>query len=51
MEKRLRSGVLGSLLFLAVGLFGVGCATIEGAGKDIEKAGEAISEAARNAKN
>lgn len=33
------------LIIACVTCFSVGCATLEGAGKDIEKAGKAIQEA------
>lgn len=36
---------------LAVGLFLVGCNTMQGAGKDIERGGEKIQGAAERAKN
>ncbi|WP_432695548.1 entericidin A/B family lipoprotein [Marinobacterium sp. YM272] len=49
----MRKGILGSLLSCLLILAGsgylAGCATVEGAGKDLQKAGEAISGAARDA--
>tara|TARA_B100002049_G_C15973414_1_gene329750 strand:+ start:659 stop:823 length:165 start_codon:yes stop_codon:yes gene_type:complete len=40
------------MLVLASGLSGLGgCATVEGAGKDIQSAGEAIEEGAEEASN
>ncbi len=51
MHKRLVGWLLGGLMMLALGTAVSGCSTIEGAGKDIEKAGEAIRDAARNASN
>ena len=39
---------LKSLLIAVLGLAVVACATIEGAGKDIETAGESIQDAADN---
>lgn len=49
MRKKLVSLLLSSLMVLVMGTAVSGCSTIEGAGKDIEKAGEAIRDAARNA--
>ncbi|GAA0698212.1 hypothetical protein GCM10009104_28370 [Marinobacterium maritimum] len=49
MHKKLVSLLLSTLMMLAMGSAVSGCSTIEGAGKDIEKAGEAIRDAARNA--
>ncbi len=49
MHKRLVSLLLGGLMMLLLGSAVSGCSTIEGAGKDIEKAGAAIRDAARNA--
>lgn len=49
MHKKAFSLLLGTLMVLALGTAVSGCSTIEGAGKDIEKAGEAIRDAARNA--
>lgn len=40
--------LLKSLLIAVLGLTVVACATIEGAGKDIETAGESIQDAADN---
>lgn len=44
-----RPVLCGAVMLLALGSAVSGCSTIEGAGKDIEKAGEAIRDAARNA--
>ncbi|SEG07686.1 entericidin A/B family lipoprotein [Marinobacterium lutimaris] len=44
-----KSSLLSCLLVLASGVWLSGCSTVEGAGKDLQKAGEAISGAARNA--
>ncbi|ULG69144.1 entericidin A/B family lipoprotein [Marinobacterium sediminicola] len=49
MHKKLVSLVFSALVMLGLGTAVSGCSTIEGAGKDIEKAGEAIRDAARNA--
>ncbi len=49
MREKLVSLLLSSLMVLVMGTAVSGCSTIEGAGKDIEKAGEAIRDAARNA--
>ncbi|TCK08698.1 entericidin A/B family lipoprotein [Marinobacterium mangrovicola] len=54
MRKRfsgslLRSSLLSCLLVIAGSAWLSGCSTVEGAGKDLQKAGEAISGAARNA--
>lgn len=49
MRKRIIGAFVSCLLVLAGGSYLAGCATIEGAGKDLKKAGEAISDAARDA--
>ncbi len=49
MRKRILGSFLGCLLVLAGAAQLSGCSTVEGAGKDLQKAGEAISGAARNA--
>jgi predicted small secreted protein len=49
MHTKLVRLLFGTLLLLTLGSAATGCSTIEGAGKDIEKAGEAIRDAARNA--
>ncbi|KEA62231.1 hypothetical protein ADIMK_3892 [Marinobacterium lacunae] len=49
MRKRIVSSLLSCLLILAGGSYLAGCSTIEGAGKDLKKAGDAISDAARDA--
>lgn len=49
MHKKLVSLLFSTLMVLTLGSAVSGCSTIEGAGKDIEKAGEAIRDAARNA--
>lgn len=49
MHKKLVRLLFGTLMLLSLGSAVSGCSTIEGAGKDIEKAGEAIRDAARNA--
>ncbi len=46
MKKRMISPVLALMLMFAGGFVLSGCNTIEGAGKDIEKAGQKIEEAA-----
>lgn len=43
---RTKSRVIVSAIFAMMLLSMSGCATIEGAGKDIEKAGEAVQDAA-----
>ncbi|MDT0583604.1 MULTISPECIES: entericidin A/B family lipoprotein [Alteromonadaceae] len=46
MNKTMKTlGIVSSVLLL---LLSAGCATIEGAGKDIEAAGEAVQDAADN---
>ncbi|MBP0047147.1 entericidin A/B family lipoprotein [Marinobacterium sp. AK62] len=50
MQKKLFSLMASLGLLLAFGLQ-AGCSTIEGAGKDLSKAGEAIREAAQDAQN
>ncbi len=42
-----------SVMTVAVALsgFSIGCNTMEGAGKDVEKAGDAVKDAARDAKD
>lgn len=50
MRKTLNSLMAGLGVLLALGLQ-TGCSTIEGAGKDLTKAGEKIQEVARDAKN
>lgn len=46
MSKTMKTmGIVSSVLLL---LLSAGCATIEGAGKDIEAAGEAVQDAADN---
>lgn len=49
MHTKLVRLLFGTLMLLSLGSAVSGCSTIEGAGKDIEKAGEAIRDAARNA--
>ncbi|MBV0933215.1 entericidin A/B family lipoprotein [Marinobacterium weihaiense] len=49
MRTTIAGWLLSSLMLLTLGTAVSGCSTIEGAGKDIEKAGEAIRDAARNA--
>ncbi|WP_255483147.1 entericidin A/B family lipoprotein [Marinobacterium marinum] len=49
MHKQWVSVLLRTLMVLTLGAAASGCSTIEGAGKDIEKAGEAIRDAARSA--
>ncbi|WP_245912644.1 entericidin A/B family lipoprotein [Marinobacterium halophilum] len=49
MRKKLISLLLNTLVLVSLGTAVSGCSTIEGAGKDLEKAGEAIRDAARNA--
>lgn len=51
MRKRVIGSLLSCLLVLAGSGYLSGCATIEGAGQDLKKAGEAISDAARDASN
>ena len=46
MNIRIKTlGIISSVLLL---LLSAGCATIEGAGKDLEAAGEAVQDAANN---
>lgn len=49
MRKRILGSFLSCLLVIAGSGYLSGCSTIEGAGKDLKKAGEAISGAARDA--
>lgn len=49
MRKTLFRFLFGLLTLVSLGGVLGGCSTIEGAGKDLEKAGEAIRDAARNA--
>lgn len=49
MRKKLVGLLLSTLVMVSLGTVVSGCSTIEGAGKDLEKAGEAIRDAARDA--
>lgn len=49
MRKRTLSSILSFMLLFGGGLALSGCNTIEGAGKDIEKAGEKIEQTAEDA--
>jgi len=50
MERIIRMCVLGAILVTLSGL-SMACNTTEGAGKDIERAGDGIKDAARDLKN
>lgn len=39
------------LLAVSLSAFGIACNTMEGAGKDVENAGDAVKDTARDAKN
>lgn len=49
-SKSLKHALLAILITASFGILG-GCATIEGAGKDIQSAGEAVEEGAEEASN
>ena len=50
MKALKKSSLLLALLVLT-GTFAAGCNTVKGAGKDIQKGGEAVEDAADNAAN
>lgn len=50
MNLRIRSALMFTLVCLA-GLSATGCNTVQGAGEDLEKAGEEVQDAADDAKN
>ena len=49
-SKSLKHAFLAMIITTSFGILG-GCATIEGAGKDIQSAGEAVEEGAEEASN